>query len=119
MNPQGQFDMSQWLASMQRLRSDLDSAKQEIADAVAEGSSADGLVRVVMSGEGDLTEIRISPDAISSLDPEATARDLETMVLTAVREAHCAAADLRQAKIEPLTALLGSASGSLRASFQR
>jgi DNA-binding protein YbaB len=119
MNPEGRFDMSQWLDSMQRLRSDLDSAAHEIADAVAEGSSIDGLVRAVMNGEGDLTEIRISPDTISSLDPEATARDLETMVLTAVREAHSAAADLRREKIEPLTAMLGSASGSLRASFQR
>jgi|HubBroStandDraft_1064217.scaffolds.fasta_scaffold07198_4 DNA-binding YbaB/EbfC family protein len=119
MNPESPFGISQWLDSMQRLRSDLDSAKHEIADAVAEGSSADGLVRAVMSGEGELTQIRISPDAISSLDPAVTARDLETMVLTAVREAHSAVADLCQAKIEPLTAMLGSASGSLRASFQR
>jgi nucleoid-associated protein EbfC len=118
MNTGNPFDMSQLLGNMQQLRSDLDSAQQAIADAVIEGTSGDGLVRAVVSGEGELTAIRISPDAISSLDPEAAVQDLESMVLTAVREAHMAAADMRREKIAPLTTMLTSASGSVRASFQ-
>ena len=117
MNPGQEFDLSELLGAMQQLKSDMESAQQAIADSVCEVSTPDGQVRAVVSGEGELTEIRISPDAMSSLDPTTAARELEGMVLTAVRGAFHAAADLRRQRIEPLTGLLSSASGRIPAIF--
>ncbi len=87
------------------------SAQQELADAVVEGSAGGGLVTAKVNGQGDLVDLKISPAAIETTDPDETAQTIADLVLAAVRDANRAAADLQAEKMGPLASGIGSFGG--------
>jgi nucleoid-associated protein EbfC len=65
---------------MQKMQADMAAAQEALNEATVEGSSGGGLVKVVVTGAGDVQSVRISPDAVDLDDVEM----LEDLVLAAV-----------------------------------
>jgi DNA-binding YbaB/EbfC family protein len=111
VDPSGQLDMQQLLAAAQQMQSQLMTAQQELADAEVEGSAGNGLVKVVVNGQGELVDVTIAAAAIDPADPEESAQTIADLVLAAVRDAYEAASDLQQEKMGPFAAGLGGGEG--------
>lgn len=97
------MDFEKLLQQAQQMQEQMAKAQAELADETVEASAGGGMVTVKATGALEITEIRISPEAIDSDDPEL----LADMVLAAVNEALRAAQNLVESK-------LGGAMGGLR-----
>jgi DNA-binding YbaB/EbfC family protein len=98
------MDMNKMLKQVQEMQEQMARAQEELASEVVEASAGGGMVRVKATGSGEITEIKIAPEAIDPDDPEM----LEDLVLAAVNEALRNAQDLMQSK---LGGALGGAGG--------
>lgn len=107
MEPGGQLDMQQLLAAAAEMQSQLMNAQQELADAAVEGTAGGGLVKAVISGQGELLDLIIAPEAIDVADPAETAQTIADLVLAAIRDATRAASELQQEAMGPLASGLG------------
>ena len=77
------FDMNALLAQAQAMQSQFQRAQDELASREVNGSAGGDLVRVTMSGTGELLSVDIKPEA---WDPDDTAT-LGDLVVAAVRDA--------------------------------
>jgi nucleoid-associated protein EbfC len=102
--------MQQLLAAAAEMQNQLMNAQQELADATVEGSAGGGLVKAVVSGQGELLDITIEPEAIDPSDPAETAQTLADLV-AAIRDASRGAADLQQEAMGPLAGGFGGEGG--------
>ncbi|MDQ3678165.1 MAG: YbaB/EbfC family nucleoid-associated protein [Actinomycetota bacterium] len=94
-----QPNMNQMLKQVQKMQADMAAAQEQLAKETVQASSGGGMVTVTVSGDLDVKDIRIDPDAI---DPED--RDLlQDMVLAAVNEALRQAQELAATKMGGLT----------------
>jgi DNA-binding YbaB/EbfC family protein len=98
------MDMNKMLKQVQEMQEQMARAQEELANETVEASAGGGMVRVKASGAGEITEIKIAPEAIDPEDPEM----LEDLVLAAVNEALRNAQELMQSK---LGGALGGAGG--------
>jgi nucleoid-associated protein EbfC len=96
-------DMNKMLQQVQDMQAQMARAQEELARETVEASAGGGMVTVKATGTLQLTEIKISPEAIDPDDPEL----LADMVLAAVNEALRSAQSLAESK-------LGSAMGGLK-----
>ena len=78
------------------------TAQEELANETVEASVGGGMVTVTANGAGEMTAVKIKPEAIDPDDPET----LEDLVLAGVNEALKNAQELMQSK-------LGGAMGGL------
>lgn len=69
--------------SLQKMQQDMAKVQQELAAASVEGSSGGGAVKVLCTGSGEFTSVKIKPEAVDPSDIET----LEDLVLTAVKDA--------------------------------
>ncbi|MCW2880364.1 MAG: hypothetical protein JWQ95_4464 [Sphaerisporangium sp.] len=106
MNP-GDVNLQQLLEQAQLMQQQLATAQQELSDAEVQGTAGGGLVVATVNGSGELLELKISPKAIDTGDPQDTADTIADLVIAAVRDAVRAAADLQQEKLGPLAQGLG------------
>ena len=97
------MDMNKMLQQVQQMQEQMAKAQEELANETVEASVGGGMVIVKASGSGEITEIRISPEAIDPDDPEG----LSDLVLAGVNEALRNAQELQQSK-------LGGAMGGLK-----
>jgi len=103
--------MQQLLEAAAAMQSQLMNAQQELADASVEGTAGGGLVKAVVSGQGELLDLTIAPAAIDAEDPAETAQILSDLVLAAIRDASTRAADLQQQAMSPFAAGFGGGGG--------
>jgi DNA-binding YbaB/EbfC family protein len=96
------MDMNKMLQQVQQMQDQMAKAQEELAQETVEASAGGGMVTVKATGALEITEIKISPDAIDPDDPET----LEDLVLAGVNEALRNAQELMQSK-------LGGAMGGL------
>jgi nucleoid-associated protein EbfC len=96
------MDMNRLLQQAQQMQEQVTKAQEELAHETVEASAGGGMVTVKATGTLEISEIRISPEAIDPNDPEL----LADMVLAAVNEALRSAQNLVEAK-------LGGAMGGL------
>jgi nucleoid-associated protein EbfC len=96
VEPGGGFDMQQILQAAQQMQAQLANAQQALADSEVTGTAGGGAVRAVVSGQGELVDLKIQPSVIDPSNPEDTAAVIADLVLAAVRDAGRAAADLQQ-----------------------
>jgi nucleoid-associated protein EbfC len=89
------FDMNKMLQQVQQLQAQMAKAQEELAKETVEASAGGGMVTVKVSGALEVTEIKISPEAIDPDDPEL----LADMVLAAVNEALRSAQALAESKL--------------------
>jgi DNA-binding YbaB/EbfC family protein len=92
----GGFDMQQILQAAQQMQAQLANAQQALADSEVTGTAGGGAVRAVVSGQGELVDLKIDPSVVDPSNAEETAAVIADLVLAAVRDAGRAAADLQQ-----------------------
>jgi DNA-binding YbaB/EbfC family protein len=97
------MDMNKMLQQMQEMQAQMARAQEELANETVEASAGGGMVTVKATGALEITEIKISPQAIDPDDPEL----LADMVQAAVNEALRSAQSLAESK-------LGGALGGLK-----
>jgi len=95
------MDMNKMLEQVQQLQAQMEKAQEELANETVEASAGGGMVTVKATGALEITEIKISPEAIDPEDPEL----LADMVLAAVNEALRSAQALAQSKLGGATGL--------------
>ena len=104
----GGFDMNALMKQAQQMQAEMLKAQESLKDEEVEASAGGGMVKVKMTGDLQLKEIVIDPEAI---DPEE-AELLADMVQAAVNEALRAAQELAGSKMGGITGGLGGLPGS-------
>jgi len=96
-------NMNQMMKQVQQMQAEMLKAQEDLKNETVEASAGGGMVTVKMTGELQLTELEIDPEAI---DPE-DADLLQDMVLAAINEAIRSAQELASAKMNQATGGLG------------
>jgi len=91
----GQPNMNAMLKQVQKMQADMAKAQEELKNEVVEASSGGGMVTVKVSGDLEVREVRIDPEAVDPEDVEL----LQDMVLAAVNEGVRAAQELAANKL--------------------
>lgn len=100
--PQGP-NLNQLLKQAQQMQAEMAKAQEQLKNETVEASAGGGMVKVTMTGDMQLREITISPDAIDPEDPEL----LQDMVTAAVNEALRSAQELAASRMGGIAGLGG------------
>jgi hypothetical protein len=95
------MDMNKMLQQVQELQAQMEKAQEELKTETVEASAGGGMVTVKATGALQITEIKISPEAIDPDDPEL----LADMILAAVNEAIRSAQALAESKLGGMSGL--------------
>ena len=104
-----QPNMNQMLKQVQQMQAEMAKAQEELKNEIVEATAGGGTVTVKMTGELNVTEVRIDPDAVDPDDVEL----LQDLVLAAFNEAVRSAQELQQRKLGAATGGLGDMAGGL------
>jgi len=96
-------NLNQMMRQVQQMQADMAKAQEELKSQIVEASAGGGMVTVKMSGDLQLKELTIAPEAIDPDDPEL----LQDMVLAAVNETIRSAQDLAASKMGGIAGGLG------------
>ena len=102
MAQQRKPNMGQMLQQVQKMQRDMQDAQESLKHETVEGSAGGGVVTVRVSGDLQVKDVRIAPEAVDPEDVEM----LGDLVLAAVHEALRAAQALAEERI-------GGATGGL------
>jgi DNA-binding YbaB/EbfC family protein len=89
------MDFEKLMKQAQQMQEQVTKAQEELASETVQASAGGGMVTVKATGALEITEIKISPEAIDPNDPEL----LADMVLAAVNEALRSAQQLVETKL--------------------
>ena len=78
-----QMNMQQMMKQARKMQEQLAAAQETIAQSTVDASAGGGMVKVTVSGDMQVTSLKIAPEAIDPEDVEM----LEDMVMAAVNEA--------------------------------
>lgn len=78
-----QMNMQQMMEQARKMQEQLAAAQETIAQSTVDASAGGGMVKVTVSGDMQVTSLKIDPEAIDPEDVEM----LEDMVMAAVNEA--------------------------------
>ena len=92
------FDMEALLKQAQEMQGQMEQMQEEAAKETASASAGGGMVTVVATAAGEITELTIDPKAIDPSDPEL----LADMVMAATNEALRAAHAKVEAKMKSM-----------------
>jgi nucleoid-associated protein EbfC len=98
-----QPNLNQMMKQVQQMQAEVAKAQEELKSATVEASAGGGMVTVKMSGELELLELKIDPEAVDPEDVEL----LQDMVQAAVNEAIRSAQELAASKMGQATGGLG------------
>ena len=104
-----QPDFGAILKQAQQMQADMLKAQEDLKNESVDATVGGGMVSVKMSGDLELQEIKIDPEAV---DPEDVDM-LQDMVLAAVNEAIRAAQELAASKMNQAAGPLGGMGGGL------
>jgi DNA-binding YbaB/EbfC family protein len=102
-----QPNLNQMMRQVQQVQADMLKAQEELKNEVVEASAGGGMVTVKLSGDLELKELRIDPEAVDPEDVEM----LQDMVQAAVNEAIRSAQELAATKMGAATGGLGGPGG--------
>ena len=105
--PPKQPNLNQIMQQAQQMQAEMAKAQEELKSEVVEASAGGGTVTVKVTGDLELREVRIDPDAVDPADVEL----LQDMVLAAVNEALRSAQELASSRLGAATGGLGGAGG--------
>ena len=97
------MDMNKMMQQVQQLQAQMAQAQEELKNETVEASAGGGMVKVTMTGDMHLREIKIAPEAIDPDDPEL----LQDMVTAAVNEALRSAQELAATRMGGIAGLGG------------
>jgi DNA-binding YbaB/EbfC family protein len=98
-----QPNLNQMMKQVQQMQAEMAKAQEQLKSEVVEASAGGGMVKVKISGDLQIREIRIDPDAVDPEDVEL----LQDMVLAATNEAIRSAQELAASKMGGVTGGLG------------
>jgi len=104
-----QPNMNQMMKQVQQMQADMMKAQDALKDEVVEASAGGGMVTVKVTGDLELKEVRIDPEAVDPEDVDL----LQDMVLAATNEALRSAQELAASKMGAVTGGLGGPGGPL------
>ena len=104
-----QPNLNALLQQAQKMQQEMMEAQERLKDERVEATAGGGMVKVVMTGDLELKELTIDPDAVDPEDVEM----LQDTVLAAVNQALTAAQELAAAKMGNVTGGLGGPGGGL------
>ena len=96
-------NMNQMLKQVQKMQADMMAAQEKLKDERVEATAGGGMVKVVVSGDLEVKDIAINPEAIDPEDPEL----LQDLILAAVNEGLRSAQEMAATKMGGLTGGLG------------
>lgn len=96
----GFANMQRMLRQMQKLQADMQRVQEEVAGRIVEASAGGGAVVAVCNGRGELTALRIAPEAVDPSDVQMLVDLVLAAVNEALRKAHEMAAQ-EMAKLAP------------------
>ena len=102
-----QPNMNQMMRQVQQMQQEMEKAQEQLKHESVEASAGGGMVTVKVTGELEVLELRIDPEAVDPEDVEL----LQDMVQAAVNEALRSAQELAQAKMGAVTGGLGGPGG--------
>ena len=102
-----QPNMNQMMKQVQQMQAEMMKAQEGLKDEIVEASAGGGMVTVKVSGELEIKDLKIDPEAVDPEDVEI----LQDMVLAAVNEALRSAQELAANKMQQATGGLGGAGG--------
>lgn len=94
-----QPNMQQMLKQVQKMQADMMAAQEQLKNEVVEASAGGGMVKVKVSGDLEIKDVVISPEAVDPEDVEL----LQDLVLAATNEALRSAQELAASKMGGLT----------------
>ena len=94
-----QPNMQQMLKQVQKMQADMMAAQEQLKNETVEASAGGGMVKVKASGDLEIKEVVISPEAVDPDDVEL----LQDLVLAATNEALRSAQELAATKMGGLT----------------
>jgi DNA-binding YbaB/EbfC family protein len=94
-----QKQVNQMMKQVQKMQADMAAAQDALAQATVEGSAGGGMVKVVVTGAGEVQSVRIAPEVVDPEDVEM----LEDLVLAAVGDGLRRAQDLASEKMGGVT----------------
>ena len=97
-------NLNQMMKQVQQMQAEVAKAQEELKKATVEASAGGGMVTVKMSGDLELLELNIDPEAVDPEDVEL----LQDMVQAAVNEAIRSAQELAASKMGQATGGLGN-----------
>jgi nucleoid-associated protein EbfC len=102
-----QPNLNQMMRQVQQMQAEMMKAQEELKNEVVEASAGGGMVTVKISGDLELRELLIDPQAVDPEDVEL----LQDMVQAAVNEAIRSAQELAASKMGAATGGLGGPGG--------
>jgi nucleoid-associated protein EbfC len=102
-------NMNQMLKQVAQMQEEMARAQEELKKERVEATAGGGTVKVVMTGELQVVELQIDPEAVDPDDVEL----LQDLVLAAFNEAARSAQELQQRKLGAATGGLGDLAGGL------
>jgi nucleoid-associated protein EbfC len=102
-----QPNLNQMMRQVQQMQAEMMKAQEELKNEVVEASAGGGMVTVKISGDLELKELLIDPQAVDPEDVEL----LQDMVQAAVNEAIRSAQELATSKMGAATGGLGGPGG--------
>jgi DNA-binding YbaB/EbfC family protein len=97
------FDPNELMQQVARMQAEMEKAQGELANETVEGTAGGGMVTVTATGAGEITAVRIAPEAVDPDDVEM----LQDMIVAAIHEASHAAQALQQRRLGGLSGRLG------------
>ncbi len=94
-----QKQVNQMMKQMQKMQADMEAAQRALEEATIEGSAGGGVVKVTVTGAGEVTAISISPEVVDPEDVEM----LEDLVLAAVGDGLRRAQQMQQESLGGVT----------------
>jgi nucleoid-associated protein EbfC len=91
----GQPNMNAMMKQVQKMQADMMKAQEELKNEIVEASAGGGMVTVKITGDLEVREVRIDPDAVDPDDVEM----LQDMVQAATNEAIRAAQERAASKM--------------------
>ena len=104
-----QPDFGAILKQAQQMQTEMLKAQEELKNEVVDATVGGGMVAVKMTGDMELKEIKIDPEAVDPDDVEM----LQDMVLAAINEAIRSAQELASSKMNQAAGGLGGMGGGL------
>jgi DNA-binding YbaB/EbfC family protein len=103
----GQPNLNQMMKQVQKMQADMAKAQEELANEVVDARAGGGMVTVKVSGDLQLKQLTIDPEAVDPDDVDM----LQDMVQAAINEGIRAAQELAASKMNAATGGLGGAGG--------
>lgn len=94
-----QPNMQQMLKQVQKMQQDMMAAQEQLKNEVVEASAGGGMVTVKVSGDLEVKDVKISPEAVDPDDVDL----LQDLVMAATNEALRSAQELAATKMGGLT----------------